>query len=144
MVVEKVDAVSDFHAQSENCGPLLAVKELCLRVTPKRFDHGVVKVIPNCSATEPEAILGDISGKGRSSELGSVVGVTDSPAGWLPRRVRHEQSPVHQTGFSSQVNCPADSVAGKHIQHCAGINSAFPGGVFRDVGDLITGLAQWR
>lgn len=142
-VVESVDCVRDFRTQFENCGPLLAFKELCLHAASKRFDHSVAIAIPNCYVSEPEAVLSDIPGEGPSSKLVDMVGVHNSPGDWLPYRVRDEQSRVHQTGLSSSVNCPADSFAGKHIPHGAGINSSFPGGAFRDVGHISGWAQRW-
>ena len=76
----------------------------------------------------------DVAGERPGGELDSVVGVNDSPGGWLPAGVGHEQGRVDRTGLRPSINRPTHFFPRNHVQDHANVNGSFDQRMFCDVG----------
>ena len=134
VVVAGVNVVDHLCAQFNNRDPFVPVQWLCLHSRPKRPDHGVVVAVADSSRAESETVFVDVTGERPGGELGSVVGVDDSPDGWLLAGVGHEQGRVDQACLWPPVNRPTNSFPDSYIRYDADVNGSFDQWMFCDVG----------
>lgn len=99
---------------------------------PEGFDHGVFIAVPDGSQRPDNARITDSAGEGLGRELGAVVGVNDHVC-WFPRFDGQIQGIQDQVRGLPCIDCPANVLAGIHVEDTAALHLPLPRRVLGNV-----------